>query len=347
MVTSLISRILIVGQGAMGLRHLAMARKLFPEAKIKVLAKNKTNESIKLSDGFLEKDQLQYFAPQVAIIASPAPFHIKMALELAGAGIHLLIEKPLSSSTDRVVELIELAKEKKLTLMIGYNLRFSSSLMHFKELIEKKIVGKVLSVRCEVGQYLPEWRNNKDYRTTVSANHHLGGGVLLELSHEIDYLRWIFGELDWVNATLTRQSELEIDVEDTAHLTLGFEANSAGYQIVANLNLDFIRHDRTRSCTAICETGTIRWDGTNGTVKIYEQKTNNWKEVVENGVDIEETLMREWENFIHSVTNVQEPLVTGMDGLRVLEVVEAARESASEGSRVKVIKTRPVIDLMP
>ena len=82
-------------------------------------------------------------------------------------------------------------------------------------------------------------------------------------------------------------------------------------------------------------------------MKIYEQKTNNWKEVVENGVDIEETLMREWENFIHSVTNVQEPLVTGMDGLRVLEVVEAARESATEGSRVKVIKTPPVIDLMP
>ena len=341
----MISRILIVGQGSMGLRHLAMARKLFPNAQIKILANNKTSDSIKLSDGFLDKNQLRHFAPQVAIIASPAPFHVKMALELAGAGIHLLIEKPLSSSTDRVVELIELAKENKLTLMTGYNLRFSSSLIHFKELIAKKTVGKVLSVRCEVGQYLPDWRTNKDYRTTVSANYHLGGGVLLELSHEIDYLRWIFGEIDWVNATLTRQSELEIDVEDSAHLTLGFEANSAGHQIVANLNLDFIRHDRTRSCTAICETGTIRWDGTNGTVNVYEQNSDNWKEVVKNSVDIEETLMREWENFIDSVTNVQLPLVTGIDGLRVLEVVEAARESASEGSRVKVIKIPPVIAL--
>ncbi|CAB4569582.1 unannotated protein [freshwater metagenome] len=347
MVTNLIGRILIVGQGAMGLRHLAMARKLFPKAQIKILAKNQTSELIKLSDGYLEKDELQYFAPQVAVIASPAPFHIEMALKLARAGIHLLIEKPLSSSTERVVELIELARENKLTLMTGYNLRFSSSLMHFKELIEKRILGKVLSVRCEVGQYLPDWRANKDYRTTVSANYHLGGGVLLELSHEIDYLRWIFGELDWVNATLTKQSDLEIDVEDSAHLTLGFEANSAGHQIVANLNLDFIRHDRTRSCTAICETGTIKWDGTDGSVKIYDPKTNSWKEVVKNGSDIEETLMREWENFIDSVTNVKDPLVTGLDGLRVLEIVEAARESATEGSRVKVIKAYPVIDLKP
>jgi predicted dehydrogenase len=75
--------------------------------------------------------------------------------------------------------------------MTGYNLRFSYSLKRFNELIKKKIVGKILSVRCEVGQYLPDWRPNKDFRKTVSANKRLGGGVLLELSHEIDYLRWI------------------------------------------------------------------------------------------------------------------------------------------------------------
>ena len=139
--------------------------------------------------------------------------------------------------------------------MTGYNLRFSPSLMYFNELIKKNIVGQILSVRCEVGQYLPEWRPNKDYRKTVSANFHLGGGVLLELSHEIDYLRWIFGEVDWVRATLAQQSSLVFDVEDSAHLTLGFLPNENGRQLIGTLNLDFIRHDQTRACIAIGEKG--------------------------------------------------------------------------------------------
>ena len=77
-------------------------------------------------------------------------------------------------------------------------------------------------LRCEIGQYLPLWRPGSDYRLGVSANRALGGGVLLELSHELDYLRWIFGDVDWVQASLERQSALEIDVEDTAHLLLSF-----------------------------------------------------------------------------------------------------------------------------
>ena len=70
------------------------------------------------------------------------------------------------------------------------------------DLMQNKIVGKILSVRCEVGQFLPSWRPNIDYRESVSARKALGGGALLELSHEIDYLMWIFGDIDWVKATL-------------------------------------------------------------------------------------------------------------------------------------------------
>ncbi|MGA0082507.1 MAG: Gfo/Idh/MocA family protein [Candidatus Nanopelagicales bacterium] len=332
-----ISRILIVGKGSMGLRHINLSRRFFPNAEIKTLNDRVSTSHIDLTDGYFETiEQSQKFAPQIAIIANPATFHYQIAKKLAEVGTHLLIEKPISTTTEHLIDLITLCKEKNLILMTGYNLRFSPTLIYFNELIKKKIVGQILSVRCEVGQYLPDWRPNKDYRKTVSANFHLGGGVLLELSHEIDYLRWIFGEINWVRATLSKQSSLEIDVEDSAHLIFGFKPKYDGHQIISNLNLDFVRHDRTRTCTAIGEKGTLRWDGVTNTVNVYDQQVRKWTEVYKMKLDNDETFVSEWKNFIDSVNSRRQPHITGVDGLRVLEVIEAARKSAPTGNQINV-----------
>ena len=114
---------------------------------------------------------------------------------------------------------------KKSTLMVGYNLRYMKSLIKFREILSKKKIGKILSVRSEVGSYLPSWRKDTDYKKSVSAKKKLGGGVLLELSHDIDYLFWLFGKVEWVSATIYKQSNLKIDTEDTAIITLGFLNN--------------------------------------------------------------------------------------------------------------------------
>ena len=138
--------------------------------------------------------------PDAAVIASPAPCHIETATPLAKAGVHLLVEKPISSSTAGVSALIEICRAQGVVLMTGYNLRFLACMQRFKELLSENRAGRILSVRAEVGQYLPSWRPDSDYRRQVSAQAALGGGALLELSHEIDYLRWLFGEVSWVSA---------------------------------------------------------------------------------------------------------------------------------------------------
>jgi predicted dehydrogenase len=337
--TVALNHILIVGKGSMGLRHLEISKQLYPNAEVRILVQQKPNKDVNLSNGYLETmEEVDKFAPEIAIIANPATLHLEIAQKLAEAGVHLLIEKPISTSTVGVVELIKTCKENKVVLMTGYNLRFSPSLTHFHELIKKKIAGEILSVRCEVGQYLPDWRPTKDYRKTVSANIRLGGGVLLELSHEIDYLRWIFGDINWVRATLSKQSSLEIDVEDSAHLILGFELNANRNQLIANLNLDFIRHDRKRSCTVIGDKGTLRWDGLTGTVDIFMQHSEKWEVLYSCKPDTKDTLLAEWENFLESINQECYPLITGIDGLRVLEIIEAARKSSATGSQVEVIK---------
>lgn len=89
-------------------------------------------------------------------------------------------------------------------------------------LLNEGTTGKVLFVRSEFGQYLPDWRPEQDYRENYSARSSLGGGIILDSSHEIDYLRWFFGEIEQVYCRSSIQSELEVDVEDTASIILFF-----------------------------------------------------------------------------------------------------------------------------
>jgi predicted dehydrogenase len=331
----LINRVLIVGLGSIGKRHLRIARELLPNADIRVLRHQTTNEVPDYSNGcFSTIEEAISFSPQIAIIANPAPFHIETAQALAEAGVHLLIEKPLSASLSDVTQLLETCQKQGVVSLTGYNLRFLPSLQRYRDLLGKNVVGKVLSVRCEIGQYLPSWRPDSDYRQGVSAQRELGGGALLELSHELDYLRWIFGEVEWVKATLSRQSMLEIDVEDTAHLTLGFGLTLDSYQLIGSVNLDFIRHDTTRLCTAIGEKGSLCWNGLTGEVLFYGANRKEWELMFNDQYHRDDSYIAEWKNCIESVNTHKTPLITGEDGLKVLQIIEAARHSAKSGGKI-------------
>jgi predicted dehydrogenase len=217
---------------------------------------------------------------------------------------------------------------------LGYNLRFSESLIAFRDLVRGGEFGRVLRFTAETAQYLPDWRPDKDYRETVSARADLGGGVLLELSHELDYLRWIFGEWDWVSAWAGRASSLEIDVEDTALLTIGVEGHQASTQVVGQLALDFVRRDKARTVTAICEGGTLRWDGIAGTVEVYEPSESRWETVVTDSGS-QSTYRAQWDSFLSVVEQGSKPLVPISDGVAVLSAVEAIRHSHEQsGARV-------------
>lgn len=332
-----INRVLIVGLGSIGKRHLRLARKLLPQADIRVLRHQVSTSVPALADGcFTTLNEAIAFAPQIAVIASPASLHLAVASPLAGAGVHLLVEKPLSSSISGVAELLATAEEHKVVLLAGYNLRHLPSLQQFRQLLADNVIGRVLSVRCEIGQYLPGWRPDTDYRQTVSARENLGGGALLELSHELDYLRWIFGDIEWVTAWLGRQSSLEIDVEDTAHLVLGFAAKPDGSHLVGSLNMDFIRQDSVRLCTAIGESGSLRWNGLQNTVEHYTSGTGRWCQVFHHDTQRDDSYDAEWRHLIACISGDETPMVSGEDALAILKIIDAARRGSASGERTAI-----------
>jgi predicted dehydrogenase len=332
----LIKRLLIVGLGSIGRRHLRLMRELLPDAQIAVVTRT-SEEEMEPADSaerFSSIEEALAMRPDAAIVANPATMHVDAAKRLADSGVHLLVEKPLSSSTVGIAELMAAAQANGVMLMVGYNLRFLPSLLCFRDLLREKRVGRVLSVRGEVGQSLPTWRPGRDYRDAVSARTALGGGVLLELSHEIDYMRWMFGEVEWVRAVHLRQSDLEIDVEDTAHLILGM-TGTAGEPIVAALNMDFIRHDATRTCTAIGSNGSLRWNGLADTVEVFEAGQDAWELLFRGRRDPDESYRAELQHFVGCIASGHAPIVSGGDGLAAVRIVEAARRSSLSGSVVR------------
>jgi len=332
----MIERFLVVGFGSIGRRHVEILRRRYPQATITLLrhrvhSAGQPTEPVSsaVSEIVYSLEDALARKPQAAILANPATCHLSLAMYLARAGVHLFIEKPLSTDTSGVSELLALCAGDRLILQIGYNLRFSPSLGAFRTALQEGIIGEFLSVRAEVGQYLPSWRPGRDYRHTVSARKDLGGGVLLELSHEIDYMQWLFGPVTEVSARLAKNSRLEIDVEDTVHAWFSFAKNADDRCLTASLDVDFIRQDNTRRCLVIGERGTLRWDGIARKVEVFLAGETGWREVFVDCRDACHPYLLEMEFFVDAIEKgaLLAPAANGHDGYAVMRVVEACRES--------------------
>jgi len=326
-----IERALVVGLGSIGSLHLRLLRDALPKADIRVLRhSNYSNEGAYANGSFHELQAACDFAPQLAVISNPAPFHQGAAAALARAGAHLLVEKPISDSTMGVSELIELCNQNGLLLQLGYNLRFLDTLQRFRAELLAGSIGSVYTVQCEIGQYLPDWRPGSDYRTGVSARRELGGGVLLELSHELDMLHWIFGEVAWLGAWIGHQSTLEIDVEDCAMLQVGFADGP-----VAQLSMDFVRRDTSRACTAIGSEGSLRWNAVEGKVELFSTKASAWLELASTLPNRDTSYRAQINTFLSSISTgqINSIAASGTDGLAVLRMIEMARRSDAENGR--------------
>jgi len=332
------SSFLIVGFGSIGKRHRDILGSMFPDSNLKILKSyNLIVDKEFQNDIFLNIEDARLFMPDVVVVCSPAPTHMYFAQIFADIKSNIFVEKPISTSSDGIKHLIKTCKKNRTVLQAGYNLRFSLSLQKFKEIVGNGQLGNLQRIECEAGQYLPDWRPESDYRLGVSARKELGGGVLLELSHEIDYLRWIFGEVNWVSGKLSTESDLEINVEDTARFKMGFGAINNLSGLVADVTLDFVRRTPTRFCRVYGSMADLEWNGLTGEVSIFVHDQSIWEKIYTDPNDLSKTYEFEWLSFIDSVNTGSKPFVTGEDGLRVVEIIEAIRIASDTGGKVPVV----------
>ena len=330
----LLKTILIIGKGSIGEKHRLVAEKHRLVQRVVCVSHRAFIDATKDCSLLDVNDYLTSIVgtlPDAAVIAGPASDHIDVAQLLLAADVPMIVEKPLSDSVEHAQQFSHKLAQCDVPVCVGYNLRYSRSLNCFKEQIDSHLLGAIYSLRSEVGQYLPDWRPQTDYRQSVSATASLGGGVLLELSHEIDYLQWIFGRVDRVIGIVDTVSQLDVDVEDSADVLMSFEGGSVCHAITASLHMDFCRRDTVRRCTVTGEQGTLIWDGVANTVSHYTVQHSEWQVIFNDISSKYETYELAFDSFMQRIdTNATHAALASVEqATSVLAVIEAIRKSSS------------------
>lgn len=240
------SNILLIGYGSIGKRH---SKNLFELGFDHYILTQYPDHSdaFFIDDIGVLKNRIDY-----CIIASPTSMHLdalKNCLKLKNIPTNILIEKPIELSTLKGDLIKNLANSNGINISVGYNLRFLKAFDFIKEFIDENY-SAIKIVEVIAGQDLRKWRPQTDYKTSYSAFRRLGGGVDLDLSHEIDYILWLFGS-DFYEKIILRKkiSALEIDSPDIFKLIIDYET------FIVDLTLDYIRNPNERYIKIVCDNG--------------------------------------------------------------------------------------------
>lgn len=345
-------KFLIIGLGGIGQRHLRNLRALLgKEVEIsgQDLRPNPPvlTDQLQIDPGsslrekynlppFLDLEQALAQKPDVVFVCNPSSLHIPVAIRAAQAGCHLFIEKPLSNNLNQLDELFNLVERRGLKAGVGYQMRFHPCLKRLHELVREKTVGRILSVRAEVGEYMPGWHTYEDYRQIYAARQDLGGGVILSQIHEFDYLYWLFGFPHSIYTLGGHLSNLEIDVEDTADTLMEFEFDS--HPLPVTLHQDYLQRPLSRYCEVFGESGKIRMDLRELKVDVYDGQGKQVETSSYAGFQRNQLFLDELKSYLEFLQGKDNEIVDLRAGAQSLRMALAAKESLAEGKVVKLTR---------
>jgi predicted dehydrogenase len=300
--------ILIIGLGSIARKHIAALQALKVDATIYAL---RSNPNAAIEEGVVNVYNLEDFAVPIdfAIISNPSNLHYKFIELLAKKDIPLFIEKPSVDSLENVDRLIALIEDKRLITYVACNLRFHPCLLFAKQKLDTESFRiNELNVYC--GSYLPDWRPGKDFRAIYSANASMGGGVHLDLFHELDYTTWLFGFPDKRRSVLRSVSGLEIDAVDYANYILEYDG------FTASIILNYYRRKPKREIEIVFDHDT--W-----TIDLIKNEIRN-----DAGDDLfrasdfnaKETYVLQLEYFISCLKKNQQPMNSFKESIQNLKI---------------------------
>jgi predicted dehydrogenase len=341
---------LIAGLGSVGRRHLRNLIALGEKDIILLRSYRATLPEDELAGYPVEtnlQEALNKYHPDAVIVANPTALHMDVAIPAAQTGCHILLEKPIANSLDRVNELQEAAQKRGSRILVGFQFRYHPTLRKSRELIQQGALGKVLTAHAHWGEYLPQWHPWEDYRQSYAARADLGGGVIVTLTHPIDYLRFVVGEVHSLWSFNGHLSPLELDVEDIAELGLTFSNGAVG-----SIHLNYVQRPPVHRMEIVGTNGTLRWDNADGILHFHKMSApfgsysdNPPAPVIESfsppeGFDRNQLFVAQTRHFLETVRGQSEPVCTLEDGIQALRLALAAKESASTHQAIVFQRTR-------
>ncbi|NJD02852.1 MAG: Gfo/Idh/MocA family oxidoreductase [Ruminiclostridium sp.] len=293
----------IVGYGSIGQRHARILRQLGCSVAVVSRRDIQFPLAYRSLPAALEQEK-----PDYVVIANKTGEHYNSLTQLAGCAFKgiVLVEKPLFHAA------MDIPENCFKKAYVAYNLRFHPIIGKISEIVGRE---STLYVQVYVGQYLPDWRPERDYRTVYSAGRDEGGGVLLDLSHELDYLHLLFGDWDSMAAIGGRYGPLEIDSDDMYSMMLTMKKCP-----MVQLHVNYLDRIGRREITVITENNTLKADLMQQTLQIN-------KDIIHYRLERDYTYHMQHKAVINGEA---EPLCTLEKGLAVLEMIRSAEQSARQ-----------------
>jgi predicted dehydrogenase len=336
---------IVIGCGSIGERHLNNIQKLgIKKIGIFDIDKKKAQDISEKYNvrNIININSIFDFKPSFTVICTFPWTHQKFMKLSIDANCHIFVEKPLSSNLEGIENILKYAKSKKLKIAVGHNLRFEEGLKIIKKKMEKNQIGKPLNILSQCGQHIKLWRPHLNYK-----NHYVlkkGGGIILDDSHEYDYIRWLLNDkVESVVCFTKKAKSIRTNTESLASIMLKFKKGST-----ATLVIDYLRPKYERNCQIIGENGSIKWnlEVEKGASKNYSAKIKSKIEthVLQSNKISKETVSKkqnsmyveEMKDFVDSIRYNKKPFVDGWDSLETLKIGIAALKSANENRVIKI-----------
>ncbi len=325
-------KILFFGLGSIGQRHARLLQQHFDYDLYAFRSDPKAEPNQLGIKEIFALEEIDSISPDVAFITNPTDKHLKYASFCAKKGIHLFIEKPLSHSMEKISDFSRIVKEQGITVYVAYCLRFHPVIRWLKEHLQEDLEkNRPLHVKVNASSYLPDWRPGIDHLQHYSAYKGRGGGVIMELSHEFDYLHFLLGKIEDTKVNAMKLSDVTVDANDFADVL--FNANGTR----CNLHIDF--HSRLNRREIILDflDHTIVADLISNKITIIREPDN--QEVIEFDFERDEMYLSQLKYFFSNLGN--QSIMNGLDeALDVFKIVSSVNEQGLVNENV--IKTAMV-----
>ncbi len=292
----------VVGAGSIGSRHQRILKQLGHQ--VSVVSANSPDADFRSMSDALEQESFDY-----VVIASQTSQHVTDLSALINNRFNgrVLIEKPL-------FEKLHTLEENGFSFAaVGYNLRFHPAIVWLKDTLPK--LGKLTSANFYVGQFLPTWRPDSDYRKSSSARDISGGGVLRDLSHELDLVQYLFGDWQQLTAVGGKFSDLEIATDDTFSILMTSTKCNA-----ISVQLNYVDRIKQRYITINGNNGTVSIDLISNTAKFSDLD-------VKFSVNADDTYVAQ---HLAVISNDSQNTCSLSEALKVVETIQAIEKSAEK-----------------
>ena len=313
-------KFLIAGFGSIGRRHYRNLKAL-GENDIVLLRSHRSTLDDEEIVGVPVETSIEaalIHQPDALIVATPTALHLDSAIPAATAGCSIFMEKPVSDDLDGIQELASALKIHGKEMLVGFQFRYHPGLQKVQDWISEGKIGRPLMARSHWGEYLPNWHPWEDYRESYAARKELGGGVVRTLSHPLDYLRWLFGDVQSVRAKVGNLSDLELcEVEDMGEIGLQFESG-----VFATVQVNYFQQPPQHTLEIFGTEGTICWSNEDGAASMWTVATETWERYeMSPRFDRNNLFMDEMEHFINVTKGLESSQCTLRDGLAVQNLV--------------------------